>query len=144
MDSRVDQVDTVEAPRTDIVQQFVCSACGQKFSNYKALSLHASKLHGRRNELRLYLDGDGKCPARNGVFHSRLRALAHLTDRRNISCKEVVASGILPRISDEKAADFAELDRVAIAVARKEGRSHPIAEKSARTAGGKHVGYVTK
>ena len=144
VDSRVDKLDIGDELAAPAVLQFVCDACGEKFANNKALSLHSQKVHGRRNELRLYLDESGKCPACNGAFQSRLRAFAHLSDRRNTRCKEVIASGMVARISDELAAKLDECDRIARTLARKHGHSHPIAEKSARTADGKRTGRVTR
>ena len=93
-ESRIDHLDLGNMLESHVVLQFVSDACGQRFANQKALTLHANKLHDRRIELRPFLDGDGICPACNGKFHTGLRASAHLADRRNTKCKQGVASGL--------------------------------------------------
>jgi hypothetical protein len=126
------------------VHIFACADCNATFASNKALLCHCRQKHNYRDPVRLFLTSDGVCPVCKATFHTRLRAIAHVNDRRNKACKPRLLSGEFPQIPPALAAEFDELDRSARTDARRQGHSHPIAEKSARTAIGQRVGYVTK
>ena len=79
----------------------------------------------------------------NTVLHSRLRVLRHSYDpRRNKRCREALRAGQAPTMSVEDLEQWEASDRLARASARKEGRIHPQAVKTARRASGIRCGRL--
>ena len=91
-----------------------------------------------------FLNADGVCPACQTYFHSRLRVIAHVNDRRNKLCKPQLLSGEFVQISAEVASELDGGERIARKEARRLGHSHPVAVQSARKANGKRVGSVSQ
>ena len=79
-----------------------CTFCDAEFATKAALCAHKFAAHGVRASARQFIDGSGVCPVCRGVFHSRRRVLKHVQGPVHGSalCSEIVASGVLPRLSD--------------------------------------------
>ena len=69
-----------------LVKPFVCEHCADAFASVRALKSHARRKHGARIEQRFYADADGLCQVCHAQFGSRLRLIAHLSDRRRPKC----------------------------------------------------------
>ena len=143
VDSCIDAVKITESLES-VVSAFPCTDCNKSFASHKALLCHCRKLHGYRDPVRLFLHGDGVCPVSRSPFHSRLRAIAHVNDRRNKVCKPSLLSGEFAQIPAELTSKLDECERICRKEARRDGHSHPIAVQSARKANGKRVGFVTR
>ena len=88
-------VDVVKASESlaAVVSTYACSDCNASFASNKALLCHCRKAHGFRDSVRLFLNADGVCPVCQTFFHSRLRVIAHVNDRRSKVCKPSFLSG---------------------------------------------------
>jgi hypothetical protein len=143
IDSCIDKVKVSESLES-VISSHVCGDCNAAFASSKALLCHCRTIHGYRDPVRLYVQADGVCPVCKSRFHSRLRAIAHVNDRRNKSCKPQLLSGGFVQIPPKLADELDDFDRIARKEARHQGHSHPIAVQSARKVSGKRVGHVTK
>ncbi len=81
------------------------------------------------------------CPVCKTNFHTRLRVLAHLSDKRRTSCSSALVAGAHPRLASE---EVLRLNQIAEAWrnARRDGHTHAIAVMSAVTEAGKRIGHV--
>ena len=120
---------------------FRCTQCTSQFSNNKALLQHRRSKHGFREPLTRHIDGSGVCPSCRTTFHTRLRLLAHVSDRRNQTCSLWIL-GNVPSLSNDEIGTLEVNDREARNTARKNGHTHAIASRHAVTASGHKVGHV--
>ena len=104
--------------------------------------VHRKSAHKFVDPIVLRVDASGVCPGCNGIFHTRLRVIRHVMDRRCVKCRDVVA-GLAPQplnVFDERVLK----DRLERKSARQNGHSHPTARVQARTAQGKAIGHVQR
>ena len=83
-------------------------------------------------------------PVCKTVFHTLLRVLAHIADKRKPRCREALLNGPWPVATDECLRHSEAEDRVARTEAKRNGHSHATAVSSAVTASGKRIGYVKR
>ena len=112
-----------------------CQICGSSsniFLNDKALQCHMRVRHGHRCQAKSFISADAKCPVCHVSFSSRLRAIAHLSERRkrgkaSQTCYDVMLGGSLIPLPTTEVSCLDESDRIARTSAKRLGRSHPIA-----------------
>ena len=112
-----------------------CATSGRNafFRTQKALDQHARKLHDRLCAVKDYIDADGRCPACEKTFASRLRCVAHLTDRRRgEKCKTTILSGAFLRLPSDRLEKLDAADSAARKAARVEGHTQPLVPGSRR------------
>ena len=115
----------------------VCSVCSSCFASSRALATHMRTKHARRSELRTYLDGTGKCPVCCAQFSSRIRCLAHVSEKRcrgrsQVSCRSRLQTGSYPALPADIVASLDAADALLRRGARKQGRSAPLVIAPAR------------
>lgn len=107
-------------------RSFVCDVCNVCFSKKKALACHQRIKHGLRTETRFYVEF-GKCPVCFTDFHSRVRCVIHIDDKRRPSCRLKLKS-LAVRLTYQRVCELDSIDRLERQEAAKEGHTHPIAE----------------
>ena len=89
--------------------------------------------HGASFVVLQALPADGSCPHCEVSYASRLRAAAHVNDRRRgAACKAALLSGRYPRLSDEALAALRLEEAAARKEARATGHSQPLVAGSNR------------
>ena len=120
---------------------FVCDLCVQGaavFSSSKALQAHKRSKHGVRSAVIEYIPDTCVCPVCQVDFRSRLRLVTHASNSRVRSktrqhtCRDVILSGILPKVPIDELGRLNARDRDARRAASKAGHSHEIARLPAR------------
>ena len=86
----------------------------------------------------------GICPVCKNNYSTRWRCYKHIADSRRTKCSERLVEVEYPQVSSSEYERLDDLHRAAVKIARREGRSQPIASGSARTAIGKAIGHVTR
>ena len=112
-----------------------------RFKNERALGADKRVSHGVRNQMRFYADSDGICPSCQGNYLSRIRLIAHLSDKRRRICQKHVLE-FCAKLSNERVAELDEQDSRLRSAAQKAGRSHVQAVGQARRADGRRLGRV--
>ena len=115
----------------------ICGSSSNTFLNDKALQCHMRVRHGHRCQAKSFISADAKCPVCHVSFSSRLRAIAHLSERRkrgkaSQTCYDVMLGGSLIPLPTTEVSCLDESDRIARTSAKRLGRSHPIAAFSAK------------
>ena len=100
------------------------------FSTEKAYLMHMRTKHGFRCDARRYIGHDAVCPVCKMSFPSRLKAIAHLSEkrmrgRRKVRCYDSVLNASLVPLPDNLVQELDEADRLSRTKARKCGHSHP-------------------
>ena len=133
----------------EVGDDLVCDICAHqstkqppKFKCARALLTHKRVVHGIRNHMRLFADRDGVCPICKGQYMTRIRLVAHLSDKRRTKCHDQIVEQSLPQLSPARVAELDEEDRVARRAAQRAGLSHVPAAGQARRADGRAVGRV--
>ena len=140
-------LDRQEAPANDgiPVGNYVCQECvgeSRAFSTQRALDQHRRRVHGKRSGIRVYVDGSGCCPVCKTYFHTRLRVLAHLSDKRRRRCSDILENGFYEPLDPQVILELERADNEALRSAKRDGHSHAIAIGSATTHDGKRIGHV--
>ena len=120
---------------------WTCSTCNQRFASSRALESHQRAKHGQRLAIKQFI-GSSVCPSCKTDYRTRLRCIAHLSDRRRPICAAWVQSNCKV-VSAKEQIRLDEIDRVARRHAQQQGRSHAIASIPARTHTGRIVGRVS-
>ena len=141
-DARVDRPAHVEA----LVLACKCDRCEAAFPTQRALMSHMRAKHKVRARQRFYAGADAVCVACGTAFHTRLRLLAHLCDRRRTKCWQAIMNqpDKFPPLPGTEVEALDDLDREARRLAWKAGHTHPVAVGSAVTSGGKRIGHVSR
>jgi hypothetical protein len=120
-----------------------CAAIGATacFRTEKALDAHRRVRHAFRNQLKKYVDESGKCPVCHVQFSSRLRCIAHVSEKRKrarsaptTSCREALMGGAFMSVSDDLLNAFDERDKLSRRDAVRVGRTQPKAAYTASRA----------
>ena len=96
------------------------------------------------NEFRFYVKADGVCLVCKTIYNTRIRCLAHLSDKRRQKCANALREGGFVKLSDATVQKLDEADREERRLAQRQGHSHPFATAAARTCKGKVVGRAAK
>ena len=116
-----------------------CSVCHARFPTERALASHCRAKHGHQLGIKQYIDGSGVCPSCGTQFRTRLRCIAHLSDRRRPRCANWVLANCRPLASDVLSR-LDEKDREALREAWSQGHTHALARGPAPTREGKRIG----
>jgi hypothetical protein len=119
----------------------ICGLMGPCFATNKQLAQHQRIKHGMTNEVKQHIGKESICMRCKVEFNSRLRLIAHVTDRRRNECKQHYLRNVRA-LSDAEYRELEEADKAALREARRAGHSHVIAKRPARTACGKQIGRV--
>ena len=115
----------VASPTCLPTKSFSCGTCGKKFPTLQAASSHGWTVHKRRQIGADYIDDSGRCPVCKRTFHTRLRAIKHVSVA---TCGEDLATGNYVKIPEAHRKKLDNADRVEARAARKSGisvyRSH--------------------
>jgi hypothetical protein len=91
---------------------------------------------------RYYADAKGICPICKTDFKSRIRCLAHLSDRRRTKCSDMILESGVSKLSQAIVDKLDMADRTFRREAHQSGHTHPIAQKPATRHNGRVVGRV--
>ena len=119
----------------------LCPAPHPAFKSHKALAQHQRTTHGVKSAARFYANANGTCASCGTRFHTRLRLMAYLTDKRRTKCLVWLQDNV-PALSNQRVKDFDEDDRLARKEARRSGHTHAIAKEPAMTIQDKRIGHV--
>ena len=117
-----------------------CPVCPARFPSERALAEHCRAKHGHRLAVKQHIEGSGVCPACGTNFRTRLRCIAHLSDKRRPTCTAWVLANV-PALPRDVLAKLDEHDRAAKREAWAQGRTHPLARGAAITRDGKRIGH---
>ena len=135
-------LDSKQGVLASVPLAFKCDDCSKCFATQQALLQHKRIAHMWRDPIVKFIDGTGLCPVCGTHFVSRLRMLAHVTDSRRDRCRKHILKGSFPTQTDKQLAFLADADAQARKDARSQGRSHAIAQGSARRSCGTRIGHV--
>ena len=137
--SELDVDRMVTAPSNALLAHS-CPDCPMLFPCQKSLLLHRKRAHAFIEPVILRIGPSGVCAGCHGTFHTRLRVIRHVMERRNEACRKVIIG--MPPLARNEFDTLVQADRTARKAARQNGHSHPLAQKQARTADGKATGHV--
>ena len=125
--------------------RFTCSICPlhPSFASTRALGSHMRAKHGSRCPARLYINADAVCPMCGTNFKQRIRAIAHLSDRRRTKCWDAIVASQLTPLSEALVASLDQHDASARRAAHKLGSSHALSVGRAVRSNGVGIGRVT-
>ena len=129
-----------------LFKQLCCQQCAAAFASERALQSHIRRKHGIRCLQRLYIDENGQCPVCGTLFHTRLRCLAHLCDKRRTKCWDQLRGNTdsFASLPVDRVIALDAADRTAKREPLKAGHTHVLAQGSAVTAAGKRIGHVSR
>ena len=121
-----------------------CAMCESNsvFATNRAFLMHQRMKHGVKICARLYVNEDAVCPGCGTCFRQRLRCIAHLQDARRGQCNRKMINGEFPRLDDELVVQLDARDCELRRLAKRAGRTTPIAVGCATTSCGKKVGFA--
>jgi len=102
---------------------FVCAECNVAFVSAKALASHRRRKHNVFSSVKRFIGEDAKCPVCESVFPSRLRAIAHLSDKRRQKCSARL--GEFAPLCDSEVERLDEIDRGRRRQAYRDGLTQP-------------------
>eukprot|EP00973_Karenia_brevis_P074454 10345847-Karenia_brevis.AAC.1 len=112
------------------------------FPTEKARNMHERVCHGFRSSAQLYADSSCTCRSCGTRFSTRLRLIAHLSDRRRTRCLDHCKNHTSP-LPKHLADELGEQDRMYRTAARKAGRTQPLSTGRAVRANGTQIGRVS-
>ena len=128
-----------------VARPFNCDICEHAgvrpvptFATEKALNSHKRISHQSRCTARLYVDSSAVCPICRVKFSTRLRAIAHLSDRRRVKCSSQLSS--LVPLRPDVVAELDLKDAEARKAAQRSGHTQPLSAHRAVTSDGRRVG----
>ena len=133
-ESRADVAPAVPlagAPLQSSQVGFSCPDCHERFPNRRALTSHMRVKHKSRDiGVRHLVGADAKCPVCKTTFSTRIRCIAHLSERR-IRRGRIPCRSRLPDLppTEQQLLDTAELDALDLEerrAARKRGHITPL------------------
>ena len=144
VESILDKKPAPQQIQNNVVNAFVGPECCVSFPTEKALGAHARTKHGDRTPIKQYVDDTGVCPICKSFYRTRIRVIAHLSDRRRPMCRDLVLAGEVPLLDPNIAAQLEDRDRQLLRDARKAGATHVMAVGSATDARGRRLGHVQR
>ena len=106
----------------------ICELCPAAFSSWRGLAMHRRIAHGSRTDVRRFAGEDAVCPVCSVIFKSRLRLIAHLTEKR-IRGSRPPCGTLLSHVRPLPAAEVRRLDALDTERrrdAQRQGRSQPV------------------
>ena len=97
--------DKIVAP---VALHLQCDQCTQKFSSEQSRSLHMFKVHGIKNQMRLYVDSTF-CPVCLRQFWNRERVVNHIRYRSHACKANLLLRGPCLSVSESDALDLEEI-----------------------------------
>jgi hypothetical protein len=141
-------IDSVADTKTEIplhVRTFGCDLCPGTnklwFPSVRALATHKRTAHGQLSDIKRYAGGDGVCLACGTSFSTRLRLVAHVSDRRRPKCRDELLENHQPPPLDE-VARLDALDWAYQKETRKRGHTQPLSSRQAMKLDGRNVGQI--
>jgi len=130
---------------TEPLPQWVCKLCDPAclFVSEKSLQSHMRSKHKLTSIIPQYINKSGICPACGTFFQTRIRVIAHLSDRRRPRCRDRVLAGEFPALPFAEFAALQDEDRTTRRKALHAGHTHPLACGQAVNAEGVRTGHVT-
>jgi len=129
----------------------VCTMCPQRpdgtrpgWASERALQSHMRSKHKCLSDYRHYVNEDGRCPICKTIYNTRIRCLAHITDRRRPRCAQAIDVGGATKLAESTVLRLDEADRAQRREAQRQGSTHPVAQGPAIRSDGRIVGRVTK
>ena len=124
---------------------FICFECQDvdvrpAFATQKALDQNRRTKHNLRNTVRFYANPDGVCPSCKSVFSNRQRLIAHVSDWRRQSCRDLLSTASVQRLPDSTVQQLDNDDRASLRAARKDGHTHVLSSSTALRANGRRMG----
>ena len=101
---RLAECATRAPPESELVE---CPECGKQVKQ-RGLGTHMYRAHSLRRRARLFVEADGRCPACNGHFHTRLRGIDHMEHRSRACFAWCV--GREPLLAPERVVELDALD----------------------------------
>ena len=122
-ESVCDRKSLPHAEASDIV----CVVCNQHFKSERAASMHRRVVHGESCKAKCFAPQSGQCPICGIRFSTRLRLIAHLTEKRFRSGKAPCGQELhkCKPLDPAEVARLDDLDRQARQQARRQGRTQP-------------------
>eukprot|EP00973_Karenia_brevis_P073785 10255529-Karenia_brevis.AAC.1 len=111
------------------------------FASERALRSHQRSKHGLRSSVKCYADADGRCKACRTTFSSRLRLIAHLSDKRRTACLRFCTAHVQP-LSTAESDRLDMQDREERKAARRAGHTQPLSKARAIKCNGSYVGRI--
>ena len=111
---------------------FFCELCVERpvcFKTRKGLEAHLRTKHAKTTGLDCYVDDSGVCPVCNQNFHTRLRVLHHVREKRvrartkRLLCRDALLSGAFLVVSSTKLVQLRKRDNELLCERRKLGKS---------------------
>ena len=111
----------------DKANPFACDSCHCRFASERALQMHFRVAHGARCSAKWFADSNGMCPICFKIFPTRLRLVAHLTEKRHRGDRVPCGSrlGSARPLGAERVAQLDAVDTAARTKARKAGKTQP-------------------
>ena len=107
-----------------------CDLCPRAFASWRGLAMHERKVHGKQSNVKCFAGADGTCPVCKCQFRTRLRLIAHLTEKRVRGKTRRPPCGARlqhrHRLSDHIVANLDALDAEQRRRARKAGKTQPV------------------
>ena len=141
-ESCLDRTPIFAQVRSVSARTFTCPDCSACFSNSKACPHHRRVVNQYRDPVLQRIDGLGVCSACSTIFHTWLRVIAHVCDRRNNLCKLWILENCLS-LFPRALAELEHHDRLARGQSRKLGHTHVTASSHAIKLHGRLIGRVS-
>ena len=137
-ESVADRSNASLSAQTSTCGRFVCMSCSCKpFMTHKALLCHMRTKHQYRIRVKDFIGADAVCPVCKVQFSTRLRAIAHASEKRcrgksRVTCHDALLSGRYKPIQENVLRKLDDSDRQARREAVRSGRSTPLAQYAAK------------
>jgi len=102
-------------------EECTCEQCGRCFASMPALTMHCTRVHGRRCDVRHFVH-DAGCPVCGRWYHTRIRAIYHV--KHAPACLGAVQAGQVPQLAADLVDELDLADRALRRSARQAGRHH--------------------
>ena len=130
------------ATTANLHSEHICTEClheGSRitFASGKALQCHRRVKHGVRSCLKSFVDDSHTCPVCHTKFSSRLRVIAHLSEKRkrgraSTTCGSKLLTSNCERLPDSVVSSLNARDASEVRAAKRKGRVQPQVSFSAK------------
>eukprot|EP00973_Karenia_brevis_P064871 9009635-Karenia_brevis.AAC.1 len=107
-----------------------CTQCDAEFHSARALQSHTRARHNERSPFLQYISSSGVCPICQQVFSTRLRLLAHVSEKRcrgrkKVTCGQLILAGVVDPLPEDQVEAANANDRKLRRAAQRKGSSQP-------------------